>query len=326
MRVKRSIQCAAALTIAAACMPGRANASAIDVALANETVLTNQTGNSTNQGIYPITSYSNTSDGKPNQISIPAAPSVNYDAADENDTGTMWNVVQATSTTPTSNSTGNTVDVLYEQGIALKDSSGATTNVTMDVSEILPNGKADNIHASGSNGTTAGTDGLAPAPNGVNDGITSGSSHNELMGSEWITNSASEGLLFTLHGLTAGNTYDLYVYGAGNANGEGGAFSLAAGNQLTTGGVSSASTNTSSSSLYRSVFSAAGGNNPAPEMGLSWNELIGMADSNGNFTFQELQSGDSVKPSMNGFQIDAVPEPSSLALIAVAGLALRRRK
>lgn len=330
MRVRDSMKLMAAVAMAAACIPGRAYASAIDVALANETLLTNTTGNSSNQGIYPITSYSNSpvGDGTPNQISIPVAGSANYDAADTNDSGTLWNVIQSTSTPPTSNTSGSTVDVLYQQGIVLRDSGGNSTNVTMDVSEILPNGKADYIHASGSNGTTAGTDGLAPAPNGVNDAITSGSSHTEVMGSEWIPNSTSEGLLFTLHGLSAGATYDLYVYGAGNADGEGGAFSLAAGNVLASadGGISAASTNTSATSLYRSVFSAAGGTNPTPEMGLSWNELIGVADTNGNFTFQEVQSGDNVKPAMNGFQLQAVPEPAALALLPLAGLALRRRK
>jgi hypothetical protein len=143
----------------------------------------------------------------------------------------------------------------------------------------------------------------------------------ELMNTAWVANGAAEGVSFTLNGLTAGGSYDLYVYGAGSANGQGATFTMASAN-----GSATASTNSSTSSAFRSVFQADGVTPVAA--GESWNVLAFNADNSGSATFTALASETTgaVKPSIDGFQIDAVPEPSALGLIALAGIALRRRK
>jgi hypothetical protein len=302
------------MAIASAFVAGRANASAIDVALANFSTTTT-TGNLTNSGINPIT-YT------PVHVSIPVAPGKTYDAADLTDTGTTWNSLQTVSTVPTTVSVGVT-QVLYEQNIPLVDSSGATTSVTLNASAIESNGKADAIHTGHNDAAGAGTDGLAPGPSTTLDGYgtDAGAAHLELMNTAWVANGAAEGVSFTLNGLTAGGSYDLYVYGAGIANGQGATFTMASAN-----GSASASTNSSTSSAFRSVFQADGVTPVAA--GESWNVLAFNADSNGSATFTALASETTgaVKPSIDGFQIDAVPEPASLGLIALGGLVLRRRK
>jgi hypothetical protein len=304
-----------------------AQAAVIDLAFSNNSVTTTNNGGSTqatNMGIVPVTSYGGSA---PIQVSIPDAPSATYDAADENDPGTMWNVMESVSTVPTSNGTGGTVDVLYEQNIPLKDSLGNSTTATFSVSEILPNGKADNIHTSGSNSASNGTDGLPPNPGSTQDTLVSGSSHKLMMDSAWIYNSASEGAIMTIGGLTANAQYDLYVYGNGTAAGQGGSFTLASANSGVAGDtVGSVVTNAGAATWFRSVYSTAGGNDPAPELGLSWNELVATADGSGNITFTEIQSGDGIKPAINGLQIDAVPEPASLGLLSLGGLVLMARR
>jgi hypothetical protein len=118
-----------------------------------------------------------------------------------------------------------------------------------------------------------------------------------------------------------GDTFSLYVYGSGTTNGQGGVFTLAASN-----GGASATTNSSSTNRYLSVF-AADGISPGPEKGLSWNLLSGTVDASGDVTFTETDNADLVKPGMNGFQLDiAVPEPASLGLLALGGVALLGRR
>jgi hypothetical protein len=303
---------------------GAARAASINVALANSTTAAT-TGNTSNLGINPI-SYT------PKITSIPLAPSVNYDAADTHDSGTDWNSIQAVSTAPTSAATG-VQNVLYEQNLSLVDSSGAATAVTLNVSAIESNGKADFIHPNGT--VVTGTDGLAPNPanstpvtgTGPDGYGVSGASHNELMTPSWIANGAAEGFLFTLNGLAPFGSYNLYVYGAGSANGQGGTFTLTDSSGVATGG-GSVTTNSVAAALNKSVFGAPSGtgNDPSTEKGLSWNVITATADSTGSLSFSELQSGDTIKPAMNGFQIDAVPEPTSLGLMLLTGAGLLGRR
>jgi hypothetical protein len=302
----------------------------IDLAFTNNSVATTNNGGSTqatNMGIVPVTNYGGSA---PSQVAIPDAPSATYDAADEADTGTLWNEMESVSTAPTSNATGGPVNVLYESGIPLKDSLGNTTTATFSMSEILPNGKADDVHTSGSNSSSTGTDTLAPNPGSTTDNISGGgSSHLLMMDSCWFVNSTTEGLIITIGGLTSGSQYDLYIYSDGCGAGQGGSFSLASGNTGVAGDTTGAvTTNTggTSSTWYRSVFSTATGNNPAPEKDLSWNELIATADGSGNVTFTETLGPGGVKEAIDGLQIDAVPEPASLGLLSIGAIALMGRR
>jgi PEP-CTERM motif len=308
----------------------------IDLAFANETATSaaNNGGSTqaTNMGITPITNYGGSA---PTQVALPVQPGGGtWVAADENDAGTLWNVMQTTGVSPTANATGGNVDVTFEQDIALKDSLGNPTSATFTFQEVLPNGKSDFLHGSGSNSGTNGTDGLAPDPGSTNDGITAGSSHLLMMASGWIYQSTSESGIITIGGLTAGSQYDLYVYADGCTAGMGGTFTLASANSDVAGDtVGAVTTNTGASTWFRSVFSSNTGDNPAPEQGKSWNELVATADTNGNITFTDTNSS-SVKEAIDGLQIDEVPsapvpEPASLGLLGLSGLGLmirRRRK
>ncbi len=302
-----------------------ANAAAINVALANDST-TATTGNATNSGINPITYTPATS-------TIAAATGQTYDAADVNDSGTTWNSIESVSTAPTTASVGVTT-VLYQTGLPLVDSSGATTPITLSVSAVEGNGKSDFIHTGHNDAAGPDTNSLAPSPanstssNGLDGYGGAGAAHAELMGSSWVANGASDGMSFTLNGLTPNGSYNFYVYAAGVSSGQGATFAMSAAN-----GGASAIVNGDTTKEFRSVFMADGFTLvPAGE---SWNTLVGTADATGSLTFTALASETTgaVKPAVDGFQFQAVtsvttPEPASLGLLAVGGLALlgRRRK
>jgi hypothetical protein len=321
IRFSAAAACALALTAA-----GQVHAVVIDVGLANFST-TATTGNSTNGGINPIT-YT------PAQVTVPYAPSVMYDAADKTDSGTIWNSIQSVSTAPTS----SVSSVLYQQNLPLVDSTGASTTAQLNVSAIEGPGKLDSIHTTSNVPSTAGSDGLLPNPANstylVSSVATNGNGYAAsnvqrlLMGNEWVANGASDGMSIQLTGLTAyaGDTFSLYVYGAGSAAGQGGLFTLAAGN-----GGGAVSTNSTASGRFLSVFDSSG-IDPAPEKTLSWNLLTGTVDSSGNVAFTVTATASGLKPSANGFQLDIavpVPEPTSAGLLAIGSVGLlgrRRRK
>jgi hypothetical protein len=297
----------------------------IDVGLANSTTLTTTTTNATNGGINPVT-YT------PVQVTVADAPSENYDAADTSDPGTIWNSIQSVSTTPTV----SVSPILYQSSLPLVTSTGAAISAELNVYALegVANGKEDYLHSTSNAPATAGTDGLLPNPanstylvasvatNG--NGYTASNAQRLLMGNEWVTNSTADGMEFEVTGLTAeeGDTFSLYVYGAGSVDGSGGTFTLASSN-----GGASATTNSNTAQRYLSVFDSTGVN-PTPEKGLSWNLLSGVVDTNGDVTFSEAAiAGDSAKESINGFQLDvAVPEPTSIGLLALGSLGLLTRK
>jgi len=244
-------------------------------------------------------------------ITIPDAPGATYDAADTTDTGTQWNTLAIPQTT-VANTSGNTVTTLEESNVPLVDSGGNSTSVLLDMSYIEPNNKTDDIHPEGiTSGTNPGSDGLSSNPTG-------------LMNQSWQTNGTTELIQFTLTNLTPGGAYNLYIYGSGTKDGDGGTYSIAPANQ---DGPASITIEPNASAIYRSVFDSTG-INPSPELGLSWGLLPAVADSTGavSFTVNE-DSATAIKGSINGFQIDAVPEPVSGGIFLIGGAAamLRRR-
>jgi hypothetical protein len=295
---------AIAFVITATCglvLAVRVNAQAIDVQLSRTT------------GAGIVTTVNS-------PITIPVAPGQTYDAADTTDTGTTWNSLIA-STLTSNNLSGGNVTFVTEQNLPLVDSLGNASAVTISSIQFTePTGKNDGIHQTGVVAVSnPGTDGLTNNPAG-------------LMAQNWFDNGTGESMTFNLSGLTPNAVYNLYVYGAGTTNGFGGTFTApvanrAAGYNATTGAYT---TEPQLANIYRSVFDSTG-INPTPEQNLSWVLLPVQADGSGNLSFSaNKDNGSGIKGSINGFQIDAVPEPSTLAL-AGAGLGImfmmiRRRR
>jgi hypothetical protein len=294
-----------ALVLTAACglaLTSRVNAQAIDVQLSRTT------------SAAAIVTTVNT------PITIPDAPSVNYDAADITDAGTTWNSLIAPTVT-SNNTSGGNITFTTEQNLPLVNSLGAASSVTISSIQFTENtGKNDTIHQTGIvAGTDPGTDGLANNPSG-------------LMAQSWFDNGTSESITFNLSGLTPSTVYNLYIYGAGTSNGFGGSFTAPAANRATGYNATTGAytTEPTVAGINRSVFDSTG-TNPTPEQGLSWVLLPVQADSSGNLSFSvNKDNGSGIKGSINGFQLDVVPEPSALALVGTGfGLMLmviRRRR
>jgi hypothetical protein len=251
------------------------------------------TGDAANLGAAPAT-YT------PSLATIAAAPGVKYDAADMDDSGTQWNVLLCPPTQVQVNGTGAIATVVFQKNLPLADSSGAATQVKLDLLYLESNNKSNGIHTAGlPNEGAAGKDGLEPNPEA-------------LIKPSWIVGSTSDKIEFQLTGLTPNGTFDLYIYGAGK-NGNGGSFTLADTNQGT--GYNSAdgayTTESTKGSVYHSVF-ASGGTDPKPEEGKSWVVLPAAADAGGNLIFfVEHDHGTKLKGSINGFQLQPVTPPTS---------------
>jgi hypothetical protein len=218
-------------------------------------------------------------------------------AADQADTGTIWNNVFLP--TATLNPAGNIGDALagstagdytlYASPLTgLVDSFSNTTALTL---QIVNHYVATNNNAI----TGVNQSGNSPDPS-------------QLMGQAWRVQRGENSTTFTITGLTANQPYDLYFYGSGNAVGQGMSNTLAVANQL---GVNPIRAGTSGTGTPIAVFDV---NGNVINQTITWDVLHAQADSSGDlvFTDSKLASGQDF---MNGFQIQAVPEPSTIALV-----------
>ena len=241
--------------------------------------------------------------------------------ADASDTGTYWNSLICP-TVATANTGGSQLTYTVEQNLSLVDSGNNASSISISSIQFSENsGKTDTIHNTGMvAGTNPGTDGLSANPS-------------SLMGQSWFDNGTSEYMIFNLTGLTPGNFYSLYIYGAGQNVGYGGTYTVPTANQAS--GYNTAAnaytTEPSATSIYRSVVDGTG--NASTENGLTWVVLPVQADSSGDLSFDVLKDGTSgIKGSINGFQLQPVPtpEPGTMALLgsglALAASMLRRRR
>jgi hypothetical protein len=239
--------------------------------------------------------------------------------ADTADSGTFWNSLICP-TVATANTSGSQLTYTVEQNLSLVDSSDNASSVSISSIQFSENNnKTDTIHNTGMvAGTNPGTDGLSANPS-------------SLVGQSWFNNGTSEFMIFNLTGLTPGNLYNLYIYGAGQNVGFGGTYTVPVANQAAgyNAAANAYSTEPSATSIYRSVVDSGG--NPLTEQGLTWAELPVQADSSGDLSFDVLKDGLSgIKGSINGFQLqpEPTPEPSTMALfgggLSLAAAAFRR--
>jgi PEP-CTERM motif-containing protein len=268
----------------------------------------------------------------PSLTGIPYAPGATYDAADQSDSGTLWNTLLTPPSSVTTNSSGAVFTVTFQQNIPLADSQGNATGVQLNLLFGEPNNKSNGYHNSAIPGLPGtGSDGLTANPVGV-------------INQSWSGGGSTDTLIFQLTGLVPNAAYNLYMYGAGPNGGNGGAFSLATANQGNGYGSGAGWVGTAglggngayltiptggATGTFHSVFSSNGGNNPTPEQGITWVLVPAMADANGNLSIFDYDNIVGNKPYENGFQLQPViPEPATLGLLgaAAAGVLARRRK
>jgi hypothetical protein len=134
---------------------------------------------------------------------------------------------------------------------------------------------------------------------------------------DWVHNGPNTAITVTLTGLTANSPYDLYFYNVTDpccSDGRPGTVTASAAN----GGASAfVASNTTDSSWVA---------------GQNYVELPVFADATGTLVFSEAEIGGG-ETDMNGFQLQSVPEPGSLAAMLGSGAvgllaygARRRRK
>ena len=201
------------------------------------------------------------------------------------DTGTIWNQVYLGPST-----TVNPGPTFVQGPVILETSTGVSTAVTFSVTSYATY-----------SGTTNNTPSVNPLLNNYN-----------YIQPGW-TNS------FTIAGLAAGSSYDLYLYGTNGQNGaQPSTFTIGSTSLSTTAGISGATSTTI----------------PTTDNGISYVEFTGLNpvfsstnndfEINGNWT-----SPTGTYASFNGLQLVTVPEPDGLGLTAIGALGLlllKRRK
>jgi len=126
---------------------------------------------------------------------------------------------------------------------------------------------------------------------------------------EWTDSSTANQATLTISGLTAGVLHDVAIYAQGDAAGQGGEFTL--GSQTKTTSADPLTVNFDEGVNYITLSGQADGNG---ELEITWRNLV-----DGNGSVEQWSA-------LNGFQVQAVPEPASLALMGLGGLMMLRRR
>lgn len=124
----------------------------------------------------------------------------------------------------------------------------------------------------------------------------------------------------SISGLPASTAVNVYVYGAGTGGGQGGLWTLDAANGSGSADIA-----------YDGVTADGRDVTLGSSQGLSWNVISGTTDGSGNLnvTATATSSGSVwYQTYMNGIQVEVIPEPATISLIAILGggmLFIRRR-
>ena len=190
-------------------------------------------------------------------------------------------------------------------GVTLVDSTGADNGVLATMTSLF------------NTNTAAWNDGSFSRYSGQTGGSATSGLMDMVVKSDYdYANGIVNTHTLTITGLAANSAVTVYVYGAGNSSSTGGVWSLDAVN-----GGDSATIKYDGSPTGLDVTLAG-------SQGLSWEALSGTTDALGNLTIVATggNGGTWWQTYMNGIQIDVVPEPATMLLLALGGLTLRKRK
>lgn len=227
-------------------------------------------------------------------VNAPAGASYTA-AAPWGDTSDVWNVVGRQSTTATTATPGTYT--LYSS-LGLLDMDGGASGVALTIDYTNTRDPINRNEPGGASGDNT------IQPGGV-------------MAMAWRNYWDGSGnyLTFSLAGLAANQTYEFYFYGGTTGAGQSLAIKDTSFNLLAS---------TDNSTLGSIWASDGGGGYILTAEGSTWDKAILTSDGSGTIQFVLERNG----PYFNGFQFNAVPEPSSVAIagLGLMSLAFRRRR
>ena len=240
----------------------------------------------------------------PTTLSIAAPAGYGYSAAAPV-AGTIWNTVGKSSTIPQNTTPGS--DYTLYSALPLVDSlnnSGPSTLTIVYHSTITTGTRTEPSTGNGEN---------VIQPGGV-------------MQRAWRNyyNAGGNYYTFTISGLSASTPFDLYFEGGTGTSGQGAGLTLSAGSILGANPSTLTTVNNTpnSNGAYGSLFTSTDGGSTFQlvAQGMTWDVFHGQSDASGNFSFMLNRPGTAAY--LNGFQLVAVPEPTTGAILLVGWCAL----